>query len=193
MTLESTTTAPWARKKTWNGILAALFFMCMPHGICNSQEDEESAPHPMNIVQDEAKFIYYQNGHALGTSESRWDGDGNFENRSELRIGGQKQKGMLVIHAGAGGRWTSITMMTVKGVAEMERTGTTVKMSVGGKMHTIDLKPGTFLMEDMSPALMSQAISAYDHEKAGEQKIPLYFLPIVSTEGSLKFLEAFDY
>ena len=29
-------------------------------------------------------------------------------------------------------------------MAEMEREGTSVRMSVGGKVHTIELKPGTF-------------------------------------------------
>jgi len=172
--------------KTWIVLLMFVLIASQTFG-----EDKPST-YPMNVMQDEGTFTYYVNEEYVGESRLKWNQDGSFENNSSVTIGGQKIQMSMKIKMDEKGFWTSITMSTLRGLVEIERTGASGKIKVGGKVHPLNLKPGTFVMEDMSPALMSQAVVAYDHKKGGKQKFPLFFIPAMTIEGSLEYIESFE-
>ena len=55
-----------------------------------------------------------------------------------------------------------------------------------------DLRPGAVLFENSSPALMSQAVFAYDAGKGGQADLPLFIVPAVVMEASLERLETVE-
>jgi predicted acyl esterase len=171
-----------------NWIILLMFVL-----IASQTSGKDKHPtYPMNVMQDEGTFTYYVNEEYVGESRSKWNEDGSFENKSSVTISGQKIQMSMKIKVDEKGFWTSITMSTLRGLVEIERTGISGKIKAGGKVHPLNLKPGIFVMEDMSPALMSQAVVAYDHKKGGKQKFPLFFIPAVPIEGSLEYIESFE-
>jgi len=66
------------------------------------------------------------------------------------------------------------------------REGSIVTRTFKEKTVTIELKDGTVLFENFSPALMSQSIIAYDKSKGGKQTLPLFIIPGVMMEASLE-------
>jgi hypothetical protein len=159
-------------------------------GVTNQNDEQDT--YPMNIIQDEGKFTYYVNEEVVGESYSKWNEDGSFENQSMVNISGQEIKGCMKIKVDEDGFWTSMTMDTVRGLVKIERTDASVEIKVGEEVNPLTLKLGTFVMEDMSPSLMSQAVVAYDHQKGGKQKFPLFFIPAMLIEASLEYVETFE-
>ncbi len=123
--------------------------------------------HPMNVIQDKGTFTYYVNEEVVGTSQSEWREDGSFRNKATVTLAGQTFGLSVNLEVDKEGFWTSIAMDTARGPARIARTGSSARIEIGGETHRFEIKPGSLLMEDMSPALMSQAILAYDHTKGG--------------------------
>lgn len=153
---------------------------------------EDPPVHPLNGMQDEGKFTYYINEEYVGTSSCTWSLDGTFENSAVIRMGGQQVVTSLSIEVDERGLWTSISMESARGPVLITRDGTSAETTFNGEAKPLKLKPNTFVMEDMSPALMSQAIRAYDHVKGGKQRFPLFFIPAVPIDGALEYQESFD-
>jgi putative CocE/NonD family hydrolase len=84
------------------------------------------------------------------------------------------------------GRWTAIDQESPQGKLAIVREGGVARRTIDKKTVTIDLKPGAVLFENYSPALMSQAVRAYDKAKGGKQRFPLLILPGVLVTGSLE-------
>jgi putative CocE/NonD family hydrolase len=155
-------------------------------------QNDNQYTYPMHVMQDEGKFTYYVNEEFVGVSDSKWNEDGSFENKSILKIGGQEIKGSMKIKVDENGHWTSVTMDTPRGLVEIGRSGASVEIRLGEEVNPLNLKPRTFVMEDMSPALMSQAVVAYDHQKGGEQEFPLFFIPTMVIDASIEYIETFE-
>jgi len=170
-------------------VLAGLVVATL--GACASADD----PQPVRSLRgfaDEGTFLYYVNEEYVGRSHSRWKEDGSFANEASVTVAGRTLTLSTTIFVDGDGHWRTIAMETGRGPLEIRREGSSAKITVAGKENPVALQPGSFLMEDMSPALMSQAVLAYDHEKGGKQEFPLFFLPTVATKGTLEQVETFE-
>jgi len=147
---------------------------------------------PMNVFEDEGTFTYYREGQYVGTSEFTWSKGGRFFNAISVKLGERTVQGTTSISVDDQGLWTSISQQTAKGPAEITRVGSSIEITSGVASKSLELPPGTLLMEDMSPALMSQAVVAYDHEKGGKQDFALFFIPAAMVRGSIEYLESFE-
>ena len=147
---------------------------------------------PLNVFEDEGTFIYYRKGHKLGTTDFTWSKSGRFFNAIEFRAGDQSVLGTTSITVDENGLWTSIAQQTATGPVEVTREGEAVQVISGETTKDLVLPPGALVMEDLSPALMSQAVVDYDHEKGGKQEFPLFFIPLAKIRGSLEYLDSFE-
>ncbi len=153
---------------------------------------QDDAVRSMRVVEDRGTFTYYNNEEEIGTSTSVWKGDGTFENEALIVMMGQRLESSVKVEVDEEGHWTTIEMQSLRGPVRFTRTGAKVEVEHAGKKDSLELKPGTVLMEDMSPALMSQAIAAYDHDAGGVQSLPTLFLPGLLLDGTLEYLETFE-
>lgn len=147
---------------------------------------------PLSGFEDSGRFTYYSNEELVGRSHFRWTRDGSFQNIISLTLGGQTVGGTLEIDVDIDGCWTSIAMNNPSGLVTIERDGCTVETVHGKRTSSVCVDPGTRIMEDMSPALMSQAVIAYDRTEGGAQSFPLFFIPGALIEGSLEYVESFE-
>ena len=173
-------------------ILTLAAAILSPLALAGTQGESSPAVAPLNVIVDEGRFTYFVNEDEVGSSTYTWSADGSFRNEVSLVIGGQTIKGGIRISVDENGLWTSMEMNSVQGPVEVERSGGTVAIRAGGGSKSQDLRKGALIMEDMSPALMSQAIIAYDHEKGGKQEFALFFVPAMTLDASLEYLESFE-
>jgi len=145
---------------------------------------------PLNRFEDSGKFTYYSNEELVGRSHFRWDSDGSFHNIISLDLAGQTIGMTLEIDAEADGCWTSIAMNNPSGLVTIERDGCVLEIVHGKRTGSVRVDPGTYIMEDMGPALLSQAVIFYDRTKGGVQRFPLFFIPGAKIEGSLEYVES---
>jgi hypothetical protein len=143
-------------------------------------------PATLSGPSDEGVFHLYVNESRLATMSFKWQSDGTFEGKSTLSLGGQNVNSSLRIIPEKDGRWISMLMETPLGPVEVQRDGGTARITFKEKTETITIKPGTMLFENFTPALMSQAVRAYDKTKGGKQTFPLFIVPQVVMEGSLE-------
>lgn len=152
----------------------------------------EEAVLSMSGFEDAGHFAYYSNEELIGRSHFRWSKDGSFQNIISVTLGRRTMKMILEIDAEPDGLWKTITYDNPGGTVTIERDGCNVETVQGRRQNTVCLESGTRIMEDMSPALMSQAVIAYDRAKGGTQTFPLFFIPGAKIEGSLEYLESFE-
>lgn len=165
-----------------------IVFGCVPLYAVSA----ETAVLPMNVLHDEGKFTYFVNEELVGASRFIWHEDGSFENDFYYKLRGKILPGNFKVEVDDQGAWTSLAMESFKGKVEATRSGLDLKLIFGGLEQEQTLKPGSAIMEDMSPALMSQVIALYDHEKAGAQEFPLFFAPALQTKAIVEYVETFE-
>jgi putative CocE/NonD family hydrolase len=144
---------------------------------------------PLNVLQDSAKFALYVNEESIATIVSNWMKGGSFAEDITVALGGQSFSASLEIDVDDAGIWRTITIKSPQGNAVVTRDGMKASIKAGGDVNTVDLKPGTILFENSSPALISQAICAYDDAKGGKQTFPLFIVPAIVLEASLEKIE----
>ncbi|MFA4948072.1 MAG: CocE/NonD family hydrolase [Candidatus Krumholzibacteriia bacterium] len=144
---------------------------------------------PLNVLQDSAKFTIYVNEEPVATIVSSWRAGGGFAEDITVALGGQSISASIEIECDDGGIWRTITIKSPRGDAVVTREGMKASIKAGGNINTVDLKPGTVLFENSSPALMSQAVCAYDAAKGGKQTFPVFIVPAIVLEASLERLE----
>ncbi len=144
---------------------------------------------PLSMPQDSAKFSIYVNEEAIATIVSDWKPGGDFFEDITVAIGGQSFAASIEIDADSAGLWRTIKIKSPRGDAIVTRDGLRATITTSGSASTVELKPGTVLFENSSPALISQAILAYDAAKGGTQTFPLFIVPAVVLEASLERLE----
>jgi putative CocE/NonD family hydrolase len=139
--------------------------------------------------EDEGVFHLYLNEDRLATIKFRWQKDGNFESAGTLSLAGQSVKDSLKITPDKDGRWTKIFSETPLGTMTFVREGDKAKRTHKDKEMTIALKSGAVLFANLSPALISQLIRAYDSAKGGKQTVPALVLPGAMIDVNLESLE----
>jgi hypothetical protein len=138
----------------------------------------DAVPAPLSGLDDSGTFSLYKDEERLVTITFTLKADGAFDNQSVLTFAGQSVKRSVKITPDKEGRWASITTTSPQGDVSLVREGGVARQTTKGKTVTINLKPNAMLFENFSPALMSQAIRAYDKKKAGKQEFPLFLLPV---------------
>jgi putative CocE/NonD family hydrolase len=149
---------------------------------------------PLNVPQDSAKFAIYINEETVATIVSFRKPDRSFVEAITVRFGGQSFSASLDIAVDESDIWRTITIKSPQGNVTVAREGmkATIRRAGGGGVSTVDLKPGTVLFENSSPALISQAVLAYDAAKGGKQTFPLFVVPSIVMDASLERLETVE-
>jgi putative CocE/NonD family hydrolase len=147
---------------------------------------------PLNVLQDAGKFIIYVNEEPVATIDSDWKAGGAFEEKIKVSLGGQSFSATVRIDVDAAGLWKTITMESPQGNATVTRDSLKASIEAQGQIRTVQLRPGTVLFENSSPALMSQAVLSYDQAKGGRQPFPLFIVPAVVMDASLERLETVE-
>jgi hypothetical protein len=164
--------------------------------LCPSASGAVTAPpqgvFPLNALQDIGKFTIYVNEEAVATIDSDWKAGGTFDERITVSLGGQSFSSTMRIEVDAEGLWKTITMDSPRGSVLVTRDGMTASIKAQGRVQTVELRPGTVLFENSSPALMSQAVLSYDQAKGGAQTFPLFIVPSVVMDASLERLETVE-
>lgn len=177
----------------WAFIAAWLICLGLPSGPAQGQTEKPASsqevsglPAPLSGFSDEGVFYLYKDESRLATMSFKWRDDGTFEGKSTLSMAGQKVDSSLSITPGKDGRWVSMSIGTPLGPVTVERGDDVARINFKGKTETVTLKPGTMLFENFTPALMSQAVRAYDKAKGGKQTFPLFLIPQAVMEGTLE-------
>ena len=147
---------------------------------------------PLNGLQDIGKFALYLNEEPIVTIGSDWSAGGRFDEQIKVAIGGQSYLATLKIEVDEKGLWKAIAIESPRGNAAVTREGMRATIKSEGQTRTVDLPPGTVLFENMSPALMSQAVRAYDQKKGGKQTIPVFIVPSIVMSSSLERLDTVE-
>ncbi len=178
---------------TWLSVLLAAFLLAPGTVVGQDKADEEASseevggsPAPLSGFSDEGVFHLYKNESRLATMRFQWKDDGTFEGESSLEMAGQRVDSKLTIAPGGDGRWSGMSMETSLGTVKVTRDGAKATVTFRGKSETLTLKPDTMLFENFTPALMSQAVRAYDKAKGGKQSFPLFIVPQVVMDSSLE-------
>lgn len=157
--------------------------------------EEISSPEltlPLNVLQDEGSFTFYLNEEVLIRGGFEWRTDGSYTGDYNITMAGQTVSATMDIKVDDKGYWTAISMTTPQGPVGVVREGDKAKITTDKEVRTVDLRPGTLLFENFSPALMSQAIIAYDQTLGGKQTFPLFIIPAVVMDASLERLETVE-
>ncbi len=173
-----------------------LLFICIPLLALNFQgrlAQEEKLPlvKPFTLkgFEDKGVFHIYQNEEPLVEINFEWLEDGTYKEEAVLSMAGQKATYGTEIETDEGGYWIKIIQKSPLGVMEFKREGNTVTRTFKEKTVTIEIKEGTVLFGNLSPALISQSVRAYDLNKGGRQTFPVFIIPGAMEEASLEFKE----
>jgi putative CocE/NonD family hydrolase len=126
---------------------------------------------------DAGAFHLYKDEEVLARIRFTWKEDGSYQSKAVLELGGQKLPMSLTITPDKEGRWVKIEGDGQAGKFSLAREGDKVKRKLGKKTSTFALRPGAVLFESFSPALLSQAVRAYDTAKGGKQTLPMVIIP----------------
>ncbi len=147
---------------------------------------------PISGAPDEGTYYLYVNEQILVTQHFVWKADGHFRGEYTLAMAGQTVKSSLQIEVDSSGVWTNMRMDTPQGPASIVREDTVATITSRNNVSTVNLKPGTILFENFSPALTSLAVRSYDQEKAGKQTFPVFIIPSIVMDASLERLDTVE-
>ncbi|MBU0638130.1 MAG: CocE/NonD family hydrolase [Planctomycetes bacterium] len=177
-------------------VLVALAALGIPAaGSVHAQEEaakppaealEPVMPAKLSGFADEGVFLLFKNEECLAQLVYHWTPAGDFAGESHLTIAGQTIDSSIRIDSNASGYWDVITIKSPLGEVLVTRAGETISVKSPDKTETIALKPNTVLFENLTPALMSQAVLCYDQAAGGKQQFPLFIVPAVIMSGSLE-------
>src|SRR5947209_2856357 len=155
--------------------------------------EPKGLPATLAGFEDEATFSLVLNEERLGVMQSTWKKDGNFESHATVTLAGQTVKTSTTITPDADGRWIKIVTESPVATQTLTRQGQSVTRVSKDKTTTWETREGVLLFENNAPALMSQAIRAYDRKKGGPQKFPIMIIPGVALELTLEAKETSDH
>jgi hypothetical protein len=171
-------------------ILALLVCSTVPGPAAGGAADSlEQGIAPLNMPPDSARFSIYVNEEPIATIVSNWKPGGDFFEDITVALGSQSFSASIEIDADSAGIWRTIKIKSPRGDAIVTRDGLRATITSSGSANSVELKPGTILFENSSPALIGQAIFAYDAAKGGKQTFPLFIVPAIVLEASLERLE----
>jgi putative CocE/NonD family hydrolase len=182
-----------SRTESWRTRMFAstLVFACASMQARATDIDSTQPPdYRINVLADSGSYTLYVNEEPLVKGTYTWSQDGSFSEHYALSTAGQTVKASLKITPDSTGHWKTMTMESPQGLITVAREGWKARISSPKSTATVDLKPGTILFENFSPALMSQAVVAYDQTKGGKQTFPLFIIPAVVMDASLERLDS---
>src|SRR5262245_1022189 len=142
----------------------------------NSDETPKGLPASLAGFEDQASFSIILNEEILGSAQSTWGRDGGFEGHSIFSLAGQTVQTTVTIVPDHDGRWIEIVNRSPVGVRTSVRDGISVtrafKSDSREQTTTYETPLGAVLFDQDAPALISQALRLYDHNKGGAQKFP---------------------
>lgn len=147
---------------------------------------------PLDMPEDAGRWIIYVNEEPIVRIQSAWRPGGPFTNDIAMELAGQSVKASMTIEVDPAGLWTVIRISSSRGEATVARDSLVATISGGGQKRSVTLRPGTVLFENNAPALMGQAVAAYDGERGGRQTFPLFIVPAVVMDASLERLETVE-
>lgn len=161
----------------------------------NQKTEEAQAkaePAPLSGFSDEGIFRIYFNEDPVAEVNFNWMEDGPFTSTAVISMSGQSFANTVDISTNKDGRWTKIIVKAPQGTLTLDREGSIVTQAIKEKKTTIEIKDGTVLFENYSPALMSQSVRLYDKEKGGKQTFPCFSIPGFMGTVTLEELEEVD-
>ena len=132
-----------------------------------------SQPAPLSGFSDQGAFSLYANEERIGRLTFHWKPDGNFESSVALTVAGQSAGGWLSVIADTEGRWTKATLLSPTDRRIFERDGQDIRMTFSDENGKATVPENLLVFEHYSPALITQALRAYDRAHGGRQKFPL--------------------
>ena len=147
---------------------------------------------PLKGFADQGRFALYVNEEMLVQGDFDWRQDGSYAGSYTLSVAGQSVATSLDIKVNSWGQWTSMSMASPQGPVEIVREGNQAKITAAGETRTVELREGTRVFENFSPALMSQAVAVYDQAAGGKQTFPLFIIPAVVMDASLERLDTVE-
>ena len=157
------------------------------------QKTPKGLPATLAGFEDQANFSLVVNEEHLGSMQSTWKKDGSFESHAAISLAGQKAEVTTRIVPDADGRWKTITLESAVGTITLKREGSSVTRTFKDKTTTLETREGVVIFENNSPALVSQAIRAYDRSKGGTQKLPLLVLTGTAVDVTLEAKETAEH
>lgn len=178
------------QKLIWQcAILISLWIFPSSIGFGSAPDSAQKFTVPMNVLQDSGSFTFYVNEEILVKGTFDWRKDGSFTNQYTLTVAGQSVKTSMEIQVDTNAHWTAILMETAKGPVKVVRDSSKATITSSKGSSSVDLRPGTVLFENFSPALISQAVAAYEQQLGGKQTFPLFIIPAVVMDASLERLD----
>jgi len=167
----------------------AVFYSC---GWTQDSTSSAGLIYPINIMADEGRYRLYVNEEVLVTDDFVWKSDGSFVSSYVTSVAGQTVETSLGISVDSNGIWDRMIMSTVHGEVSITVNNDSIIINAMGSRNSMAIHPKTLIFENFSPALMSQAVAAYDQEKGGKQTFPLFIIPAVIMDASLERLETVE-
>jgi len=174
--------------------LALLPLAALPTFAAPPQEAEptpdEVRPAPLSGAADEDEFTLYLNEEPIMQMSHEWREDGTYVGETTMSLGGQTVETSLLVETDDEGYWTRLHYTATGMVFELTREGGRASVAVDEEEpQEIELKAGMVLYGDDQPALLRQAVEAYDQEKGGDQPIDVLIIPGVPFEATLERLD----
>src|SRR5262245_38738639 len=135
----------------------------------NSEGTPKGLPASLAGFEDQASFSIIVNEENLGSAQSAWRRDGGFEGHSIFSLAGQTVQTTVTIVPDNDGRWKEIVNRSPLGVRSSVREGMSVTRAFKSESReqttTYETPLGAVLFDNDAPALISQALRLYDHDK----------------------------
>jgi putative CocE/NonD family hydrolase len=151
------------------------------------KKEAPALPASLAGFTDSGTFHIYKDEDRLVTIEFTWKPDGTYENKSALSFAGQTVNQSFTVTPDKDGRWEKVEMKSPAGDARLVRREGVAERTAKDKTTAIKLQANAVLFENYAPALISQAVRAYDRAKGGKQRISVFILQGVLIGASLEF------
>lgn len=151
---------------------------------------EADLPVPLCGLADEGVFFIYKNEEPIVRTEFKLAEDGAYTSTSTLSLGGQTVKTDSTIDVDASGRWTTMKVTAPAITIICQREGLEAKIKINDKApQTQELKPGSVLFDNNSPAVVRQSLRLYDADRGGKQALNIWIVPAGEVEGSIERID----
>jgi len=166
-----------------------LSFRC---SLADDKSKPAALPASLSGFGEEGTFAIYKDEDRLVTVRFKWQGNGIYESTTVISLGAQTVTSTLKITPDKDGRWMKIELQSPLGPMTFERKDDVSRRTFKDKVETTKLKAGAVLFENFSPALLAQALRAYDSAKKGKQTIPVLVLPGIMDEATLQWKDSVE-
>jgi hypothetical protein len=123
-------------------------------------------------------FRLYVKDNNLVTVDYTWYENRSYRSRRTVAFAEQKLITQMWLEADANKQWSKIEIERPLDKMVITRQGTEAVLRYRDKTTVFKLTPGELLYENYSPALFRWLVERYDHQKKGEQSIPMFFLSL---------------